>query len=168
MHPMYLCAIGMLAVPVVAASGRADETRAPQPVRRAVVRSLSLMQKSLREYPLHETCFSCHHQGVPMFALSLARSRGFAVDEKTSEAVIRQTSADLRGEIEAYRSGKGQPGGVTRAGYALLALESGGLKRNDITTAVTSFLIQRDKELGYWRSSADRPPAEKSAFTDTF
>ncbi len=144
--------------------------RPPQQVRRAVERSLSLMQKSLSEYPRHATCFSCHHQGVPMFTLALARSHGYAsaIDNNVVEAVVRHTSADLRSDLEAYRKGKGQPGGVTRAGYALLALQSGGASRDEVTAAVIGFLADRDKAQGFWHSSSNRPPSELSAFTDTF
>lgn len=145
-----------------------EERRAAAPVKQAVERSLSLMQKSLAEYPKHVSCFSCHHQGVPMFALSLARSRGYVVDEKNIEAVVKHTSTDLKSEIELYRTGKGQPGGVTRAGYALLCLQSSGVKNNEVTAAVAGFLLQSGKEKGFWNSSSNRPPSEMSSFTNTF
>src|SRR3989442_1107312 len=121
-------ALVVIAIPATLVPVSAVERRAPEPVSLAVVRSLSLMQKSMAEYPRQRTCFSCHHQGVPMFALSFARKTGYAIDEKILEAVVRHTEADLRGDIELYSTGKGQPGGVTRAGYALLALQSGGVK----------------------------------------
>src|SRR5262249_5052037 len=150
------------------APANAAEGMAATPVRLAVNRSISLIQKSMAEYPRHVTCFSCHHQGVPMLALSLARSHGYSIDEKGMETALRHTQADLRTDIELYRRGKGQPGGVTRAGYALLALQSGGVKRDEVTAAVTGFLVQRDNDLGAWRTSGNRPPSERSNFTDTF
>jgi hypothetical protein len=153
---------------VATSASRAEEKPAPEPVRQAVQRSLALMQKSLTEYPRHVGCFSCHHQGVPIFTLALARSRGYEVDGKVIRAAVRHTSTDLRGEIETYRAGKGQPGGVTRAGYALLALQSSGAKRDDVTAAVTGYLIKVNAGQGFWRTSANRPPSEFSAFTDTF
>ena len=148
------------------ASSAAD---APPPgaIRQAVNRSIVLIQKSLTEYPRHNTCFSCHHQGVPSFALALARSHGFAVDEKALANVARQTAADLRGDLDNYRTGKGQPGGVTRAGYALLALKSAGIKGDEVSAAVTGFLLQRDKDKGFWNAGSNRPPSEASAFTNT-
>jgi hypothetical protein len=160
--------IGGLAMSVTTLPLKADEKATPEPIRQAVQRSLELMQKSLAEYPRHVGCFSCHHQGVPVFALALARSHGYEVDEKVMRAAVRHTSADLRGEIDAYRAGKGQPGGVTRAGYALLTLQSCGAKRDEVTAAVTGFLVKVNTEQGYWRTSANRPPSEFSAFTDTF
>jgi hypothetical protein len=144
------------------------ETLEPEMIRQAVNRALPIMQKSLAEYPHHATCFSCHHQGVPMFALALARSHGYVVDGKGITDVVQHTVADLRADLDSYRKGNGQPGGVTRAGYALLALHSGGVKRDEITAAVTGFLLQRDREQGFWQAASNRPPAEASSFTNTF
>lgn len=33
---------------------------------------------------------------------------------------------------------------------------------------MVGYLLQKDKEQGFWRSSSNRPPSEASAFTDTF
>jgi len=126
------------------------------------------MQRSLVEYPHHNKCFSCHHQGVPSFALSLANSHGYSVDSAIVSAVAKHTAADLRSELENYRAGKGQPGGVTRAGYALVALDSAGTKSDDVTAAVAGFMLKRDNERGYWNAGSNRPPSEASAFTDTY
>lgn len=146
----------------------AAEAASPTQIRQAVTRAVPMMLKSIAEYPHHNTCFSCHHQGVPMFALALAQSHGYAVGEKPLQAIVQHTTADLRADLPHYIKGEGQPGGVTRAGYAMLALESGGVKRDEITSAVIGFLIQKDKELGYWRAASNRPPAEASSFTNTF
>lgn len=147
---------------------RAAESANSEQARKSVNLSLPLLKKSLAEYPHHAACFSCHHQGVGLFALSLARANGYPVDESVLKAVSQHAEADLRGDLAAYKKGQGQPGGVTRAGYALLALQSGGVKQNEITSAVASFLLQRDSDMGYWRSASNRPPQEHSSFTDTF
>ena len=153
---------------VVISSVRAEETPAQAKIVQAVNLTLPLLQKSLVEYPHHNSCFSCHHQGVSLFALSVAQKRGYVVDEKVMTAVVRQTTADLRTGLTNYNNGTGQPGGVTRAGYALMALRSGGVKPEEITTAVTGFLLQKDRDQGFWRAGSSRPPSEISSFTNTF
>ena len=158
---------GLLALFVISPAC-AEETPAQAKIVHAINLALPLLQKSLEEYPRHNTCFSCHHQGIPMFALSLAQKRGYLVDEKVMNAVVRQTTADLRTGLAAYSKGTGQPGGVTRAGYALMALQSGGVKPEEITTAVAGYLLQNDKDKGFWKSASNRPPSEISSFTDTF
>lgn len=103
-----------------------------------------------------------------MLTLSLARERGFQIEKKSLANVIKHTTDDLQTDIQLYQKGQGQPGGVTRAGYALLALQSGGVGHDALTTTVTGFLLQRDKDKGFWNVSGHRPPSEASAFTDTF
>lgn len=152
----------------VAVAARAEGKLDPKPIRKSVNLALPLIEKSIAEYPRHNACFSCHHQGVPAFALALAKKHGYAVEEKSLAAVVQQTSADIRNDLALYQKGQGQPGGVPRAGYALLALESSGVKSNELTDAVTTWLLQRDKEQGFWRATSNRPPAEVSPFTNAY
>ena len=57
---------------------------------------------------------------------------------ETLHAIAEHTEADLNGAIDDYRKGKGQPGGVIRAGYALWALEAAGWPPDETTAAVTA------------------------------
>jgi squalene cyclase len=140
----------------------------PEEIRSAVERSLPLIARSAKEYTRHRDCFSCHHQAVPVVALSLARERGFSVDGSLLRAQMEHTEADLGTAAEDYHKGRGQPGGVTRAGYALWTLEAGGWESDETTEAVVEFLLKRDEKRGYWHTSSDRPPSEASPFTSTF
>src|SRR5262245_16454698 len=56
-------------------------------LRAAVKRALDPIQASVREYPSHRNCFSCHHQGVPALALRVARQRSFDVSEDCFDAI---------------------------------------------------------------------------------
>src|SRR5205814_4324213 len=113
----------------------------PEAVRAAVMRAVPLLVKaSAREYPRHRDCFSCHNQAVPAVALDWARRRGFPVEAQTLRAIAEHTEADLGTAIEAYRQGKGQPGGVIRAGYALWALKAAGWPPDETTAAVAHYL----------------------------
>ncbi len=162
LFPLLCFWIGLLASPSVAAKPTA------KPVQDAVNRSLSLLQKSLVEYPKHHSCFSCHHQGMGVVALALARANGYTVPTKSIEEAAKHTEADLKRDIALYQKGEGQPGGVSRAGYALLTLQFAKVAPDTVTTAVAGYLLQHGKAKGYWHSPANRPPSEVSAFTDTF
>ncbi len=171
--------VAILSLAIGAGSGRVsgDDRGAPPPanqkpglesIRGAVVRALPLLIKaSALEYPKHRDCFSCHNQAVPAVALSLARGRGFDVDEQTLLAIAEHTEADLNGDIEDYRKGKGQPGGVIRAGYALWALEAAGWPRDETTASVAHYLTVIQGDRNRWPPQANRPPSESSAFTAT-
>ena len=141
-----------------------DETAA----RRAVEKALPLILKSTAEYPNHRDCFSCHHQAVPALALTTAKERGFAVEADAIAGPVEHAEADLRGAIEGYRKGQGQPGGITRAGYALFTLDVGGKPADEVTEAVVEFLLKPDEKAGKWQSSSNRPPSEASDFTTTY
>lgn len=154
---------------LLAGNPEARETEAPPPedVRAAVVRSLVLLEKGTAGYLEQRDCFSCHHQAVPVLALTLARDRGFAVDAENVQAQLELTAVDLDSAIESYRKGNGQGGGATRAGYALWTLALGGWTPDETTRAVSEFLLNRDDGQGKWRTSSNRPPSEASPITTT-
>jgi hypothetical protein len=148
--------------------GRGAEAPTPAEIRAAVEKAVPLLQKSAAESTSQRDCFMCHHQAVPGLALSLARKQGYAIDADLLRDQARHTETDLASAVVAYREGRGQGGGVTRAGYALWTLELGGWAADETTAAVTEFVLTRDAEHGHWRSSSSRPPSESSAFTSTF
>ncbi len=148
--------------------GQAGKEAAPEAYREAVRRAVPLLEKGSAGYIRQRGCFSCHHQAVPVLALRAAQARGLAVDAPNVEAQVRHTETDLRGNIGVYRDGRGQGGGSVRAGYALWTLAAGEWKPDETTAAVAGFLLKRDETLGYWRTSANRPPSEASSFASTF
>ncbi|MGP0067337.1 MAG: hypothetical protein ACLQGP_27550 [Isosphaeraceae bacterium] len=168
----------VLGLAVIGGGARAagDGERSPDPdknpgvesIRASVARALPLLVKAgAEEYPKHRDCFSCHNQAVPALALDLARRHGFAVEAETLQSIAEHTEADLNGAIEDYRAGKGQPGGVIRAGYALWALEAAGWERDQTTAAVAHYLSATQGRRDHWLAQSQRPPSESSDFTAT-
>ncbi len=138
-------------------------------IRASIARALVPIQTSVKEYPHQRDCFSCHHQAVPLVALSLARERGLPVDPAAIDASVEVTDLDLESALELYRQGKGQPGGVTRAGYALWTLSIGGREPVETTEAVADYLLRAEADRDHWTSrSVSRPPSEGSGFTATY
>jgi Squalene-hopene cyclase C-terminal domain len=154
----------------VSSPGQDDQPTAPSPerIKAAVERALPLIAKGADGYVGKRNCFSCHHQAVPVVALSLARERGFTVDPDLIRRQVEHTRTDLDGAAESYRRGRGQGGGVTTAGYALWTLEAGASEPDETTEAVVEFLLGRDEKTGHWLPFAKRPPSEASPFTSTF
>jgi hypothetical protein len=145
-----------------------DDGPGPEAIRAAVEKALPLILKSTATYPESRDCFSCHHQAVPVLALTTAKARGFAVDAEAIRGPVDLAEADLEGAIESYKKGDGQPGGVTRAGYAMLTLELGAKAPDEVTGAVAGFLLKWDESRGHWQTSSNRPPSEASPFTATY
>jgi hypothetical protein len=154
----------LLVQPVPAASPAPGQAE----IKGAATRALALLEKSTAEYLRHRSCFSCHHQALPVLALAEARKRGLAVDEKNWKAQLQHTLKHLQRGRESYRKGRGQGGRADTAGYALWTLEAGEHQPDKTTGAVTHFLLAWSKDQGYWRPSGNRPPSEASRFTTTY
>src|SRR5262245_4469061 len=76
-------AVCLIAQGAAAATGAVPETGS-QPTRRAIEdaanRGLRLVEKAVANYPTHRTCFSCHHQTLPLQAMVSAREYGLEID----------------------------------------------------------------------------------------
>ena len=162
-----MCVLCAILYPVDGGTGAEPERVAPDRIRYAVERALAPLQKSLVLYAEERDCFSCHNQAVPLVALEIARTRGFAIDEGAFQGAVVLTLADLESALETYRQGRGQPGGVTRAAYALWTLEAGKSPTDEVTAAVTGYVLKADLGRGHWTTSSRRPPMEASPFTTT-
>ena len=83
----------------------------PEALRAAVNKGLPLIVKSMADYQESRNCFSCHHQAVPILAVTTAKSRGFKIDAELIKSALEYTEADLKSALESYLEGKGQGGG---------------------------------------------------------
>jgi hypothetical protein len=144
-----------------ALAGQAEDPSA------ALRRALPPLEKSSAAYLTQRDCFSCHHQALPLFALTRARRKGFAVDEENVQAQLKRTAEFLEGNKEGYRKGRGQGGRSATASYALWTLETGGWKADETTAAVVEYLLVSEKGRDHWQPPSHRPPSEASPFTAT-
>jgi hypothetical protein len=151
------------------------ELRATEPdptvetIRLAVVKSLPLLEKGARgSMQERKQCFTCHNQGLPIMALTTARSRGLTIDDEHLQTQVKFIAEFLGKNKEKYLLGKGQGGQVDTAGYALWTLDNGGWKPDETTAAVTEYLLLFQKDSEHWRSQSRRPPSEQSVFTSTY
>jgi len=58
------------------------------PHKQAVERAIAVMQKSGPQFVRVSGCVSCHHQSLPQMANSLARARGYAVNESIAKQEV--------------------------------------------------------------------------------
>lgn len=166
-----LTMLSAVAVSLVAIDSPAPAARSgplPDHIRAAVAKSLPLLEKSSVQYTAHRECFSCHHQALPILALTVARAHGFPVSAEALQKQVRFTADSLAKNRDHYREGRGQGGQADTAGYALLALELGGWKADATTMAVAEYFLLRNKDSDNWKVSSQRPPSEASSFTTTY
>jgi hypothetical protein len=161
--------LSALPVMILGLVGPAVATEPTTPnLRAAVVKALPLIEKGGAGHMEQRTCFACHHQAVPLLAMTTARARGLAVDGALIQKHLRFIAAFLDTGRANYLKGRGQGGQVDTAGYALWALETGGWAPDQTTAAVTEYLLRYRKDLDHWRTTSNRPPSEVSPFTATY
>jgi len=141
----------------------ADDGPSPEVIKAAVAKSLPLLEKGAKgSMEQRKQCFNCHNQGLPIMALTTARSRGFEIDVDHLQAQLQFTADFLGRNKEKYREGDGQGGQVDTAGYALWTLDNGGWKPDDTTAAVAEYFLLRQKDSEHYRPESRRPPSEQS------
>jgi N-acyl-D-amino-acid deacylase len=127
-----------------------------------------LLETGARGSADQRTCFTCHHQALPVLALAEARKRGFTVDLDNFQRQLTHTAAHLERGRKKYLEDSGQGGKVITAGYALWTLEAGQRPPDETTAAVTHFLLQYQQDADHWSHPGDRPPASGSEYTATY
>jgi N-acyl-D-amino-acid deacylase len=142
---------------------------APEPdsVDSAIDKGIKRLEEAAANYAKHRDCFSCHHQALPIMALSRAKERGFRVDEALIEKQVKFTLDTFRPKLKEVCEGKGVGGSNTTCAYALRALEAARHSPDEVSTALIQFLLKRQKDDGSWPAVTKRPPSEGSPFTNT-
>lgn len=136
--------------------------------RKAIERSVQLLETTSASTSEQRKCFTCHGQAMPVIALVEARDHGFAVDSTNLQRQLDHTAAHLRRGRKSYEEGKGQGGGVDTAGYALWTLEAGDYPADEITEPVLQYILTTNGSKGRWRCKSNRPPSESSDYTTTY
>lgn len=140
----------------------------PDQLKPAIAKALPLLEKGAVGHRENRDCFSCHNQGVPILALTTARSRGFEINTGELQQQTEFIANFLKLNRDKFLEGKGTGGQVDTAGYALLALEVAGRPADDTTAAVAEYLLLFQKDADHWKNSSNRPPSEGGEFTTTY
>ncbi|MDP7017494.1 MAG: prenyltransferase/squalene oxidase repeat-containing protein [Pirellulaceae bacterium] len=148
------------------AAARADS---PEPKREAIAsairKSIPLLEKGAAGSAKQRTCFTCHNQAVPVFALVEAGRRGFTVDNDNLQRQLKHTAEHLNRRREGLLKGRGK---VIIDAYALWTLEAGGWEPDETTAAVSAFLLKNQQKSNHWSNPGSRPPSVGSDFTTTY
>ncbi len=165
----WCAAVAILPAVLRAAKPATGSAPTPEALRAAIGKSLPLLEKGAKgSLAERKQCFTCHNQGLPIQALTTARTRGFQVDDEHLRTQVKFTADFLAKNKANYLEGKGQGGQIDTAGYALWALDNGGHQPDEVTAAVAEYLLSFQKEKEHWQPQSRRPPSEQSHFTSTF
>ena len=155
----------------------------PPSLETSIHRGLSLVTKAAGNWPKHKTCFSCHHQTLPLLSVvESARTTGHPIDSAWIKTQSDITHAYFNERIDDMNAGDHVPGGATTVGYGFWAMRMTDQPADDTTTAMAAYLLQvqgkaRLKggdpadlgrvENGRWTTSCRRPPMQGSDVADT-
>src|SRR3954451_10753558 len=160
--------VAALVLGLAASANATEPAPTTQEVREAVVRALPLIEKGAAGHMAQRTCFACHHQAIPLLALTTARTRGVPVNGGEVRKHLQFIETFLSKNRANYLKGRGQGGAVDTAGYALWALEIGGWPHEQTTAEVAESVLLSRKDLDHWLTTSNRPPSEASPYTTTY
>jgi hypothetical protein len=134
----------------------AISTTPDQGVREAATRAVRLIDRTSASFLTTRACFTCHTQTLSAMVLRDARKVGLEIDEANFKRQCERAIEDLSGTR------------VDTTGHKLWALDIGQHAPDDKTEALVEYLLNYEKDLGAWKVTVDRPPAEASNFTTNY
>ena len=80
-------------------------------IKASVAKSLPLLEAAAKgSMEKRKQCFTCHNQGLPVIALTTARSRGITIDAENLRQQVQFTADFLAKNRTNYLAGRGQGG----------------------------------------------------------
>jgi len=128
-------------------------------LRKAAARAVGLIDRTSASFLTTRACFTCHTQTLSAMVLLDARKVGIEID-------LANFKRQFERAFEVYASLGGVR--VDTVGYALWALDIGQHAPDDKTEAMVDYVLNYQKDLGAWKITVNRPPAEASNFTTNY
>ena len=157
-------------------------SRAESELESATRRALTLVTRAGSNWVTNKTCFSCHHQTLPMLGATEASRAGFAMDAAWMKSQADNAHAYFEKRIDDMDEGNHVPGGAATAAYGLWALSLDHRPPDPTTVAIVNYLLQiqgvqklTDRKAGAdstpldgrWIASCRRAPLQGSEIGDT-
>ena len=155
-----------LGATAAAAAPTATETPSEAVLRDSATRAMRDIDRTVATWHTQRTCFSCHHQSLPIAAALVARSRGIPLDEtllRKNVAVATAMMGSLARQVQGYQ--QIDPG--TELGTLLSTADLVGMPRSAASTATALTLASHQLDDGSWSTLDARPPQSYSPITTT-
>lgn len=136
-------------------------------VTRAVASGLRVLTRGAREYPEHRQCFACHHQTLPLLALTAAQRLDLPRQTELEQELLTFVRESFAKRTDELHAGEGVGGKALTVGYALWTLRLSGEPADDLTDAMVAYLLKTQSVEGAWELHSIRPPAEESVVFET-
>jgi hypothetical protein len=137
-------------------------------IKKAVNKTLPLLQTSSHLFLENAGgCQSCHHQDLTAVSLSLAKEKGFTVNDSSLNEMLNSVDTVVRARKDVLAQNGDPVAIVMSSGYQLWALWANKYKSNKLIEMLVKNLMQRQIYDGSWVSPNPRPPLEYYAFSAT-
>jgi len=140
----------------------------PEAIKKAINKSLPLLQTTSHAFLENAGgCQSCHHQDLTAVSLSLAKQKGFQINEAGLSEIFDSIQQVIRSRKEVLIQNDDPVAIVMSSGYQLWALWANHYKSNKLIEMLVKNLMQRQTGEGCWVSPNPRPPLEFYSFSAT-
>ena len=145
-----------------------NRTSDPEEIKKAINKSLPLLQTTSHLFLENAGgCQSCHHQDLTAVSLSLAKEKGFAVNDTSLNEIFDSIQHVIRNRKEVLAQNDDPVAIIMSSAYQLWALWANQYKSNTLLEMLVRNLMQRQTSEGCWVSPNPRPPLEYYAFSAT-
>ncbi len=159
----------------------------PNRLESAIQRGMARVKQAASDWQKNKTCFSCHHQTLPMLAAIEADRVGVPLDKEWLTSQADTSLAYFEERIDDMDVGEHVPGGAATTGFGFWALSLDQRPPDETTTSMVRYLLQiqgaarlRDPKVdnsdkatsakkndGHWQASCRRAPMQASMIGDT-
>jgi ankyrin repeat protein len=146
---------GTRVTPLMPPPAPGQESRTTRAALMAAVARLQPISPVLFE---NRKCIACHHQALPLAAMSIASARGIPVDREAMAHPARSIVHTWNSRREDLMIGREVAGGANELTYGLLALADAGVPSNSATDAAVANLLAIQHVDGSWVFLDTRPP----------
>ena len=144
------------------------ENNDPEAIKKAINKSLPLLQTTSHTFLENAGgCQSCHHQDLTAVSLSLAKEKGFQINEAGLNEIFDSIQQVIRSRKEVLAQNDDPVAIVMSSGYQLWALPANHYESNKLIEMLVKNLMQRQTGEGSWVSPNPRPPLEFYSFSAT-
>lgn len=133
-------------------------------IRSAIQDSIPLLQRADVNFVAKSGCISCHNDSLTAMTVSLARQKGFSVDEQTASTQLTANAEALQKLRDRLHQGFMFPVGDNFSesilGYMLMGLSAEGYKPDLNTDAAAMHILALQQPDGQWyyQNADTRPP----------
>ncbi|MEI9808181.1 MAG: hypothetical protein WDO16_10055 [Bacteroidota bacterium] len=140
----------------------------PEEIKSAINKSLPLLQSSSHTFLINAGgCHSCHGQGIGGVAFSLAREKGFIIQDTILKEALDSIHNNWTQRKHYFAQNDDPAAIIISGGYDLWSFAANRTQANKTLELLAKNMLQRQLKNGSWVAPNARPPIEYYSFSAT-